>query len=87
LLTPRQQTQGTSVPFLSQKIDDSISTRQKKQQDMGRYEGMIYSKKEAKMDKLTWLVLIFDNVKGGKDCKGLALLCHLDKKVMETNYL
>ncbi len=54
---------------------------------MGRYEGMIYSKKEAKMDKLTWLVLIFDNVKGGKDCKGLALLCHLDKKVMETNYL
>jgi hypothetical protein len=57
---------------------------------MGRYEGMIYSKKEAKMDKLTWLVLIFDDVKGGgegKDCEGLALLCHLDKKVVETNYL
>ena len=55
---------------------------------MGRYEGMIYSEKEAKMDKLTWLVLIFDDVKGGgegKDCEGLALLCHLDKKV--TNYL
>ncbi len=51
---------------------------------MGRYEGIIYSEKEAKMDKLTWLVLIFDNVKGGgegKDCKGFALLCHLDKKV------
>ncbi len=67
-----------------------ISTRQKKQQDMGRYEGMIYSEKEAKMDKLTWLVLIFDDVKGvgeGKDCEGLALLFHLDKKVVETNYL
>ncbi len=53
---------------------------------MGQYEGMIYSKKEAKMDKLTWLVLIFDNVKGsgeGKDFEGLALLCHLDKKVVE----
>ncbi len=48
---------------------------------MGRYKGMIYSEKEAKMDKLTWLVLIFDDVKGGgegKDCEGLALLCHLD---------
>ena len=59
--------------------------RQKKQQDMGRYEGMIYSEKEAKMDKLTWLVLIFDDVKGGgegKDCNGLALLCHLDKKLL-----
>ena len=42
------------------------------------------------MDKLTWLVLIFDDVKGGgegNDCEGLALLCHLDKKVVETNYL
>jgi hypothetical protein len=32
---------------------------------------MIYFKKEAKVDKLTWLVLIFDDVKGGgegKDC-------------------
>ncbi len=35
------------------------------------------------MDKLTWLVLIFDDVKGGgegRDCKGLALLCHFEKK-------
>jgi hypothetical protein len=65
------------------KIDDSISTRQKKKQDMERYEAMIYFEKEAKMDKLIWLVLIFDNVKGGgegKDCECLALLCHLDKK-------
>ncbi len=43
---------------------------------------MIYFEKEAKMDKLTWLVLIFDDVKEGgegKDWEGLALLCHLDK--------
>ncbi len=81
---------GNKHSFSVAKIDDSILTRQKKQQDMGRYKGMIYSKKEAKMDKLTWLVLIFDDVKGGgdwKDCEGLALLCHLDKKVVETNYL
>jgi hypothetical protein len=39
---------------------------------MERYEGMIYSEKEAKMDKLTWLGLIFDDVRGGwegKDCE------------------
>ncbi len=51
---------------------------------------MIYFKKEAKMDKLTWLVLIFDNVKGsgeGTDCKGLALLCHLDKKVVGDEFV
>jgi hypothetical protein len=55
---------------------------------MGRYKAMIYFEKEAKMDKLTWLVLIFDNVKGGgegKDCTGSALLCLLDKKRWETN--
>ncbi len=55
---------GNKRSFSVAKIDDSISTRQKKQQDMGRYEGMIYSEKEAKMNKLTWLVLIFDDVKG-----------------------
>jgi hypothetical protein len=38
---------------------------------------MIHFKKVAKLDKLTWLELIFDDVKGGGDgtgCKGLALL-------------
>ena len=63
---------GNKRSFSVAKIDDSILTRQKKQQDMGRYEGMIYSEKEAKMDKLTWLGLIFDDVKGGwegKDCE------------------
>ncbi len=62
----------------------------KKQQDMGQYKAMIYFEKEAKMDKLTWLVLIFDNVKGGgegMDCKGLALLCHLDKKVVGDKFV
>jgi hypothetical protein len=76
---------GNKHSFSVAKIDDSISTRRKKQQDMGRYEAMIYFEKEAKMDKLTWLVLIFDDVKGGgegKDCEGSALLCHLDKKVV-----
>jgi hypothetical protein len=51
---------------------------------------MICFKKEAKMDTLTWLVLIFDNVKGcgeGKDCEGLALLCHLDKKVVGDEFV
>jgi hypothetical protein len=52
---------------------------------MGQHKAMIYFEKEAKMDKLTWLVLIFDNVKvggEGKDCEGIALLCHLDRKVV-----
>ncbi len=37
----------------------------KKQQDMGRFEAMKHFEQEGKMDKLTWSVLIFDNVKGG----------------------
>ncbi len=51
---------------------------------------MIYFEKEAKMDKLTWLVLIFDDVKRGgegKDCVGSALLCHLDKKVVGEKFV
>ncbi len=42
------------------------------------------------MDKVTWLVLIFDDVKGGgegKDCEGSALLCHLDKKVVRDEFV
>ena len=42
------------------------------------------------MDKLTWLVLIFDDVKEGgegKECKGSALLCHLDKKVVSDKFV
>ena len=67
---------GNKRSFSVAKIDDSISTHQKKQQDMGQYKGMIYSEKEAKMDKLSWLVLIFDNAKGGgvegKECNSSA---------------
>ncbi len=60
---------------------------QKKQHDMGQYEAMKYFKKEAKMNKLTWLVLIFDNVRrrDGKECIGLAMLCHLENKKREGN--
>ncbi len=47
---------GNKHSFSVAKIDNSISTRQKKQQDMGRYEAMIYFEKKSKMDKLTWLV-------------------------------
>jgi hypothetical protein len=57
---------------------------------MGQYEAMIHFKKEANMDKLTWLVLIFDNVKGGgegKDCEGSALLCHLDNIVVGDKFV
>jgi hypothetical protein len=31
---------------------------------MGHYEAMKYFDKKAKIKKLTWMVLIFDNVKG-----------------------
>ncbi len=44
---------GNKHSFSVAKIDDLISTRQKKQQDMGQYEAMIYFEKEAKIDKLT----------------------------------
>ncbi len=76
---------GNKHSFSVPKINDAILTRQKKQRDMRRYKGMIYVEKEAKMNKLTWFLLIFEDVKGGgegKECKGLALLCHIDKKVV-----
>ncbi len=41
------------------------------------------------MDKLTGLVLIFDEVRGGgagRDGKGLALLCHLEEKVVGDEF-
>jgi hypothetical protein len=55
---------GNKHSFSVAKVDNTILTCQKKQHDMGRYEAMNYFKKEAKMNKLTWLVLTFDNVKG-----------------------
>ena len=45
------------------KVDDAISTRRKRQRDMGQYEVMKYFDKEVNK-KLTWLV-IFDDVKAG----------------------
>ncbi len=81
---------GNKRSFSVVKIDDSISMRRKKQQDMGRYDAMVYFEKVAKMDKLTWLVLIFDDVKGGgagNDCEGSALLCHLHKKVVGDKFV
>jgi hypothetical protein len=55
---------GNKQSFSVAMVEDTILTRQKKQHDMGQYEAMQYFKKEGKMNKLTWLVLIFDNVKG-----------------------
>ncbi len=46
------------------KVEDTVSTRIKRQHDMGRYEAMKYFDKEVKIKKLTWLV-IFDNIKAG----------------------
>ena len=42
-----------------------IAMSRKRQRDVGRFEAMKYFEKEGKMDKLTWLVSIFDNVKAG----------------------
>ena len=54
---------GNKRSFSVVKVDDAISTRQKRQRDMGRYEVMKYFDKEVNK-KLTWLV-IFDDVKAG----------------------
>jgi len=56
---------GNKHSFSRTKSDDTIAMSRKKQQDMGRFEAMKYFEQEGKMDKLTWSVLIFDNVKGG----------------------
>jgi hypothetical protein len=67
VITPTNATNaGNKRSFSVAKVDDTILTRQKKQHDMVRYEAMKYFKKEVKMNKLTWLVLTFDNVKGGR---------------------
>ena len=54
---------GKKHSFSVMKVDNAISTRQKRQRDMGRYEAMKYFGKEVNK-KLTWLV-IFDDVKAG----------------------
>ena len=79
---------GNKQSFSVAMVEDTILTRQKKQHDMGQYEAMQYFKKEGKMNKLTWLVLIFDNVKGagkGNECKSSA--CHLENKMRAGDFL
>ena len=55
---------GNKQSFSVAKVEDTISTRKKKQCDIGQYEAMQYFENEGKINKLTWLVLIFDNIKG-----------------------
>jgi hypothetical protein len=79
---------GNKQSFSVAKVDDTISTRQKKQRDMGQYEAMQYFEKEGKKNKLTWLVLIFDDVKGwgkGNEYNGSAR--HLENKMREGDFL
>jgi hypothetical protein len=81
---------GNKRSFSVAKVDDTILTRQKKHRDMGQYKAMQYFEKEGKMNKLTWLVLIFDNVEGvgkGKECDGSAMLCHLENEKREGDFL
>jgi hypothetical protein len=48
---------------------------------MGHYEAIKYFDKEAKIKKLTWMVLIFNDVKGSKSARRMwtmtQYLCHL----------
>ncbi len=79
---------GNKQSFSVAKVEDTISTCRKKQRDMGRYKVRQYFEKKGKTNKLTWLVLIFDNVKGagkGNECNGSA--CHLEKKMREGFFL
>ncbi len=69
---------GNKRFFSIAKVDDTILTHQKKQRDMGQYKAMKYFEKEAKMNKLTWLVLIFDDVKGvGRGTSATAWQCYV----------
>jgi hypothetical protein len=57
---------------------------------MGQYKAMQDFEKEGKINKLTWLVLIFDDVKGvgkGNECNGSAMSCHLENKMREGDFL
>jgi hypothetical protein len=64
----------------STKRDDTLAMSRKKQRNVGRFEAMKYFEQEEKMDKFTWSVLIFDNLKGGRgeECNSAALSHHLD---------
>ena len=51
---------GNKHSFSVMKVEDAISTRRKRQRDMGRYEVMKYFDKEVKIKKLTWSVIFED---------------------------
>jgi hypothetical protein len=79
---------GNKQSFSVAKVDNTILTHQKKQCDMGRYQAIQCFEKEGKMNKLTWLVLIFDNVKGaGKGNEYNGSMCHLENKMREVFFL
>jgi hypothetical protein len=52
-------TESKKRSFSAVKIEDTITTKRKKQRDCGRFEAMKYFDKDAKT-KLTWLELILD---------------------------
>jgi len=54
---------GNKRSFSVVKVDNAISTRRKRQRDMGRYEAMKYFDKEVNK-KHIWSA-IFDDVKAG----------------------
>jgi hypothetical protein len=65
----------------STKSDGTFAMSQKKQWDVGQFEAMNYFEQEGKMDKFTWSVLIFDNLKreGERgECNSTASSHHLD---------
>ncbi len=74
---------GNKRSFSEVKIDDTVTTQQKRQRDMGRYEAMINFDEKAKI-KLTWLALIFEDAKGGGE-EGKADstddVCHCQKEL------
>ncbi len=80
---------GNKQSFSVAKVEDTILTCQKKQCGIGQYKAIQYFEKEGKMNKLTWLVLIFDNIKGvgeGNECDGSAMSCHLENKMREGDF-
>jgi hypothetical protein len=54
---------GNKRSFSVEKINDTITMQQKRQRNLGRHEVMINFEKEAKINKLKWSVLIFDDGK------------------------
>jgi hypothetical protein len=60
---------------LSEVKVDIISTQQKRQHNLGRFDVLVYFEQTKKIMKLKWLVLFDDDKKGGER-KSSAMLCH-----------